>query len=42
MEMGEILNLTKERVRQIQKKTVRKLRQALEAQIGGVKVPKKE
>ena len=35
VEMGEILRLTKERVRQIQKKAVRRLREALEARLIG-------
>ena len=42
MEMGEVLGLTKERVRQIQKKTVQKLREALEAKLSGAKVTKVE
>ena len=36
LEMGKILGLTKERVRQIQKKAVSKLRQALEARLIGI------
>ena len=35
VEMGQILGLTKERVRQIQKKAVGKLREALEAKLAG-------
>ena len=35
VEMGQILGLTKERVRQIQKKAVRRLREALEARLTG-------
>ena len=35
MEMGKILSLTKERIRQIQKKAVSKLREALEVRITG-------
>lgn len=38
MQMGEVLGLTKERVRQIQKKAVHKLREALEVKIGGAKL----
>ncbi|MCK4850572.1 MAG: sigma-70 family RNA polymerase sigma factor [Phycisphaerae bacterium] len=35
VQMGEMLGLTKERVRQIQKKAVRRLREALEAKLTG-------
>ena len=35
VEMGRVLGLTKERVRQIQKKAVRRLREALEAKLTG-------
>ena len=35
VEMGDVLGLTKERIRQIQKKAVRRLREALEARLTG-------
>ena len=42
VQMGEVLGLTKERVRQIQKKTVRRLREALEAKLSGADLTKGE
>ncbi len=42
VQMGEILGLTKERVRQIQKKAVRRLGETLEARLSGAKLTKGE